>query len=235
MPNPSHTYAAADAYTVRLTVTDNDGETDSTTATVTVTEPPQFVDYPASGQIAVSGTVTGSFGDTQLDDGISQSIRERESGGRKPKRHSFLEHKWTFDVAPAAGFMLSVNAWSSDSTDGDEFVIAWSSDNISYTNFMIINSTDPANVQVAALPDNLTGTVYIRVRDSAQSTGHKNLDTVYMDHMYIHAENTPGSPPAAPSGLLATDLSAYSIGLDWTDNSADELGLDLQRSTDQSN
>ena len=53
--------------------------------------------------------------------------------------------------------------------------------------------------------------------------------------MYIHAENAQGSPPSAPSGLGATALSAGSIDLVWTDNSDDELGFELQRSTDQSN
>jgi predicted phage tail protein len=53
--------------------------------------------------------------------------------------------------------------------------------------------------------------------------------------MYIHAENAQGSPPDAPSGLGATALSASSIELAWNDNSADELGFELQRSTDESN
>jgi len=195
--------------------------------------PAQSVDYPASGQIAGSGTVSGSFTDTQTDNGVSQSIRERESGGKKQNRYSFMEHKWTFDVAPAAGFVFNLNAWSSGSADGDEFVFSFSTDDSTYTDFLTLGSTDPANVQVEMLPDTLSGTVYIRVRDTDRTAGNKGLDTVYIDHMYIHAENAQGSPPAAPSNPGASTLSASSIALDWTDNATDELGFELQRSTDQ--
>jgi hypothetical protein len=218
-----------------LTVTDDDGETDNTLVNISVTEPPQFADYPANGQSVVSGTVNGSFTDTQTDNNVSQSIEERESGGKKQDRYSLLEHKWTFDIAPAAGFVFNLNAWGSGSSDGDIFVFAWSTNDSDYTDFLSVDSTDPGNTQTAVLPNTLSGTVYIRVRDSDRTAGNKTLDRVYVDHMYIHAENAPGSPPTTPSSLNATALSASSIELTWIDSSSDELGFDLQRSTDQSN
>jgi PKD repeat protein len=235
LQNPSHNYASANTYTVNLTVTDDDAATDNSFADISVTEPPQFVDYTASGQIAVSGSVTGSIADTQTDDGVSQSIEERESGGKKQDRYSLLEHKWTFEVAPAAGFTFNLNGWSSGSSDGDSFIFALSTNDSTYTDFLTVSSTDPGNSQSAVLPNSLGGTVYIRVRDSDHEAGHQALDRVYVDQIYIHAENVPGSPPAAPSGLQATTLSSSNIGLSWNDNSTDEMGFDLQRSIDQSN
>jgi len=98
-----------------------------------------------------------------------------------------------------------------------------------------VSSTSLANVQMAMLPNSLSGTVYIRVRDSDRTSGNKGLDTVFIDHLFIHADNAPGSPPTAPSGLLATAASASSIDLTWADNSNDELGFELQHSTDQAN
>jgi len=227
----AHTYATAGTYTVSLTVTDNDGVSANTSTAVTVTDPPQFVDYVANGQITVSGTVEGSYLDTRTKDSFSQSIRERESGGKKQNRHSFLEHKWTFSVAPAAGFVLNMHAWQSASPDGDNFEFAWSRNNNDYFSLGILNSSSLNNNQAFILPPDLTGPVYIRVVDTNRSSG-RDLDTVFIDHLYIRAENGPGSKPDAPSGLAAEAQSDSSIKLDWLDNADDESGFELQRSTD---
>ena len=42
----------------------------------------------------------------------------------------------------------------------------------------------------------------------------------------------PPPPPAAPSGLTAITFDQQRIDLGWTDNSSDETGFELQRSTD---
>jgi hypothetical protein len=42
----------------------------------------------------------------------------------------------------------------------------------------------------------------------------------------------PGTPPAAPSGLVASSLSTSAIALAWNDNSDNELGFDIERSAD---
>ena len=44
-----------------------------------------------------------------------------------------------------------------------------------------------------------------------------------------------GQTPAAPSDLVATAVSSSAIGLTWLDNSADEDGLDIERSTNGTN
>ncbi|WP_058557548.1 fibronectin type III domain-containing protein [Thiohalocapsa sp. ML1] len=45
----------------------------------------------------------------------------------------------------------------------------------------------------------------------------------------------PALPPAAPTGLVATALSATEIALGWTDNAADETGFEVERSSDGGN
>jgi hypothetical protein len=59
---------------------------------------PSPVDDYALSETVVHGTVTGDYVDTQTSDDIYQTIQERQSGGKRSSRHSYLEHKWTFDV-----------------------------------------------------------------------------------------------------------------------------------------
>jgi len=39
----------------------------------------------------------------------------------------------------------------------------------------------------------------------------------------------PPSPPAAPSGLIATTISVSRVDLKWTDNAANEAGFTIER------
>jgi serine protease AprX len=43
---------------------------------------------------------------------------------------------------------------------------------------------------------------------------------------------TPNQPPAAPTNLVATPISSSQISLSWTDNSNNESGFQIQRSSD---
>jgi DNA/RNA endonuclease G (NUC1) len=65
----SHTYAQDGSYTVRLTITDNDGLTDSAVFTVTVANVAPVVDAVADGSLDVGATytVTGTFSDPGAD------------------------------------------------------------------------------------------------------------------------------------------------------------------------
>ena len=191
------------------------------------------IDYRATSDLGGQGTVSGNFVATQANDGVTQSITERLSGGKPVNRHSYLRHSWTFSVAPAGSLTFHVNAWHSPSGDGDDFDFAWSSDNSSYTNMVTATDTsDTGNVLTFALPPSLSGTVYIRVTDTDQSQGNQGLDTVFVDDMFIRSAGAGMSPPVAPSGLSASVDSTTSIAVGWSDNSSDEDGFELERSTD---
>jgi PKD repeat protein len=226
--HPAHSYAAAGDYTVTLTVTDDDGATDDVPSLVTVSEPPDFIDQFAQADLPAAGSVNGTFASTHGDDGVAQTITERESGGKRNTRYSYLSHTWRFQVAPGSSISLNANAWSGGSSDGDAFVFAWSGDNVSFTNLFTVGSADPGNVQSAAIP--ASGALYVRVSDSNRQAGNLGLDTIFIDQLYIRSDNAAQpEPPAAPSDLLVTGGTSSSLSLGWQHPSTDETGFELQR------
>jgi hypothetical protein len=185
----------------------------------------------ANADIPGAGTVSGSYAATHTDNGASQSIRERESGGKKRNRYSFLVHTWQASLPVNSMATVHANAWSGGSSD-DSFVFSWSTDNSNYTELFTVSSTDTANEQSLTLPGVVIGPVYIRVEDSDQTPGNRSLDTVFVDHLFIRVESGAGDPPAAPSVLIATSAGADQVDLAWTDNATDEAGFKIERSTD---
>lgn len=226
--NPTHSYAAAGDYIVELTVSDDDDATGSDSQGVNVLEPSGYQDQFAQADLPSAGTMNRTFSATHGDDDISQSITERESGGRKNQRYSYLSHTWQFFVAPGSPVTLYANAWSSGSSDGDSFVFEWSTNNSDFSTLFTVNDTSPANTQSAVIPE--SGTIYIRVQDTDQTRNHRALDTVFVDHLYIRSDNaTPPVPPDTPQNLSADGTSSSSIRLNWEPGSTNEQSFDLER------
>ncbi len=73
-----------------------------------------------------------------------------------------------------------------------------------------------------------------RMQTTADDLGASGLDSLY-GYGLVNAANAapPGvpDPPAAPSGLTATAVSASRINLSWTDNSTNESGFKIERCT----
>ncbi|MBN1796198.1 MAG: discoidin domain-containing protein [Sedimentisphaerales bacterium] len=188
----------------------------------------------ANSDILVAGSVGGSYVDTQDSDNIYESITEIESGGRPESRYSYLEHKWTINVTGGTGVTFCVEAYQTASSDGDNFVFAYSTDDSTYTNMLTVTKTSDDNTyQSYSLPASLSGTVYIRVTDTDRTSGNRNLDAIYVDHMYILSSGgePDTTPPAAPTGLTATAGNS-TVGLNWNDNTEPDLAsYSVYRST----
>jgi hypothetical protein len=115
--------------------------------------------------------------------------------------------------------------WTDNATDESGFKIERSTDGTTFTQV----ATVAANVATFSNTGlSVSTTYYYRVR--AYNAGG--------DSAYSNTANatTPAAPktPAAPSGLTATVASSSRINLAWTDNSADETGFRIERSTDGS-
>ncbi|MDA0813151.1 MAG: M12 family metallo-peptidase [Verrucomicrobia bacterium] len=201
----------------------------SDTASETTDEPPAFVDQVAISETPVAGSVTGTYQNTRSDDGSAQRIQERESGGKRNGRFSFLEHVWQFNVQPGNTMTLFANAWSSGSTDGDTFKFEYSTNGASYSQALTVSSTQSGNVQSVLLPQSITGTLFVRVVDSNRNAGNRSLDTVFVDHLFVRTDLVAGPIPDAPSDLAVT-ASTGKVQLGWTDNSSNEYGFKVERS-----
>ncbi len=117
--------------------------------------------------------------------------------------------------------------------------LSWADNSSNETGFAIDRATDPAFTQ------NLVTTTAGQNATVASITG-LNPTTLY--YFRVRATNGPNASansnpasaitlapgPAAPSGLSATVISQTQISLSWTDNSSNEDGFYLDRSTDSS-
>ena len=176
-------------------------------------------DDVANADIEVKGTKTGSYEDTHASDGVYEAITEIESKGKPDNRYSYLEHKWTIDVTGGSSVTFYVEAYRTDSGEGDNFNFSYSTDDSIYTDMVTVTkTTDDGTCQTYELPSNLSGTVYIRVKDTDQTAGNKTLDTIYIDHIFIRSVLGPPdtTAPAAVADLAASDSTSSSIMLTWT-------------------
>ena len=114
-------------------------------------------------------------------------------------------------------------SWTDNSSDEDSFRIYRSSDGISFFWYL----TAGANATTLSDTGRSASTTYY-YRVTAHNSGGESLKS-----------NTAGAttfpPPAAPSNLTAAAISSSRIDLSWTDNSNDEDGFKIYRSTDNIN
>jgi hypothetical protein len=189
----------------------------------------------AHDESVVQGDVSGSVTDTWSADGVAEILTESTTGGRPSRRKSLLEHRYFFDLPVGGAATLSVEAWRSGNGP-DDFAFEISADaGASFQQLIVFDETSPIQ-QSSMLPLGLSGPVELRVVDTNGSQGETIVDAIHVDFIGIHVDfDGATSPPLAPSGITAQAISSNHVALDWDDGSSDELGFEIERSTDGSN
>ncbi len=225
--NPETTYS----YRVKARNAGGDSEWSNVASATTDVAPPYQTVF-ATAESTVAGTViAGSVLSTQALDGVSEEIRERESGGRQNNRYSYLQHDWSIN-APAGLATLSVTGSSGVSADGDSFELAYSTGG-GFTTFCTLAVGTPSNCSVSFELAS-AATVTVRVTDTDQTRGNRSLDTIVIDYieLLVASSGPPPAPPAAPSNVAGDNSIAGEITVSWTDASDNESRFDVQRSDD---
>ncbi|WP_083940956.1 DNRLRE domain-containing protein [Pseudoduganella violaceinigra] len=79
---------------------------------------------------------------------------------------------------------------------------------------------------------NEMGSMILDVSGPTMEIKYLNNNGTVRDYFTISKGNTSPTVPAAPGGLAATAASQSAINLAWTDNSNNETGFDIERSSD---
>ena len=67
---------------------------------------------------------------------------------------------------------------------------AYSTDDSTYVDMLTVTKVvDDGTYQSSVMPASTTGTVYVRVRDTDQTPGARDLDAIHVDHLFIRSED----------------------------------------------
>ncbi|MCE7043286.1 fibronectin type III domain-containing protein [Dyadobacter sp. CY312] len=184
-------------------------------------------------KVGETGANATSFSSNDLAPATKYWYRVRSKNSQGGSTYTNVADATTRDVAPNTPQNLSATPVSNT-----QIRVSWNDNSGNESGFELERSGDgTAFAKIADLPANTTSyentglttlTKYwyrIRAKNAIGNSGYSNV-----------AETTTFDvPPVAPTSLTATTISASQIDLAWKDNSGNESGFDIERSTDGTN
>jgi hypothetical protein len=151
---------------------------------------PAPVEVVAVSDQTVIGSKSGTYSNTANSDNVREAITEILDITVSPSV-SRLEHIWRFDAVPiAASHQLNVEGYRIAGSDNpvDNFQFSYSTDGVNFSDIssaIISNSVEaPGGVYYTFGSAGIGGTIYIRVKDTNQTSG-TSLDSVNIDRLAI--------------------------------------------------
>ncbi len=190
-PTATPTPTATRTATATATWTATPSPIRTATPTPTPCVPGPFINR-ASGDLPVTGTVTGDYTATLASDNTYETITEVFTDiGDGNGTHWQLKHKWTIPITPATNaHTFSIEGFHGTNTNGqDDFIFSYSTDNFAWTPMLTVTKTaDDDAPQTFALPASLPYVIYIRATDSLTGDSNSNPDratTISVDDLFI--------------------------------------------------
>jgi len=119
---------------------------------------------------------------------------------------------------------LSLN-WNDNANDEDNYTVQISNDNVSFTNEKTLSANSTSS-EITGLNDNTTYYFRVFASNSAGNSGYSNtVEVTTIDGI---------TAPAAPSELMADNITSNNATLKWSDNSNNETGFVIESSTNNS-
>jgi fibronectin type 3 domain-containing protein len=179
-------------------------------------------------QIATVGANVTAYQDTGLAPSTTYYYRVRSYNTSGDSAYSNTYAVKTLALLPAAPSNLTATAVSTSQVN-----LSWADNSSNESGFRIERSlTGDAFAQIGSVGANVTsyadtglaaGTAYYYRVCAYNASGNSAYSNIALTC-------TLKNPPAAPSSLSATTLSASEISLSWTDNASSEDGFYLERS-----
>ena len=212
----SGTPTTAGTSTFTVQVTDSIGRTDTAELSITTT---QSLTSTASGEILGGGTVSGTFEATHAEDGVVQTIGERDSGGRRQNRYDWMDHTWIVPVAPGTNTLTIVARWNDagDSDTGARF--EWF-DGSTWNPIGTVDSSSNSELSaIIGVPS--VAEIRVRVRDNDQTPGNRSNDSVDVDFIGITGDGETPPPTIVTTGFPdATRNAEYTASVEVSGGTA---------------